>query len=384
MQFQFTTAGQIIFGSGKHREIGTQANSLGKKALLVVGSGGANPQMIAKLLDEAGITFTSFAVHGEPTIELIENAVDFARLEQCDFVIAFGGGSVLDSGKAISAMLTNPGDLLDYLEVVGKGLPLQNQAAPMIAMPTTAGTGTEVTKNAVLLVTDQKVKVSMRSSLMIPSIALVDPELSLSMPPAVTASSGMDALTQVIEPYVSAKANPLTDLFAREGIQRAARSLKEAYRNGSNLSAREDMAWASLLGGLCLANAGLGAVHGFAGPLGGMFDAPHGAVCARLLPLVSAMNVKALQERTPQHISLLRYLEIARAMTGDQMATIEDGISWLEDLALSLQIPGLASYGITTADIPLIVDKSKVSSSMKGNPIILTEDELSEVLEKAL
>jgi alcohol dehydrogenase class IV len=384
MQFQFATATQILFGNGKHKEIGSLAKSLGNKAILVTGGGGANPQQISDLLDKADIAWQSFQVRGEPSIEMIQEAVKFARAEKCDFVIAFGGGSVLDSGKAISAMLTNEGELLDYLEVVGKGLPLQNRAAPMIAIPTTAGTGTEVTKNAVLLVTEKRVKVSMRSMLMIPSIALVDPELTLSLPPAVTASSGMDALTQVLEPYVSKKANAMTDLLAKEGIQRASRSLGKAYKNGSDINAREDMAWASLLGGLCLANAGLGAVHGFAGPLGGMFDAPHGAVCARLLPFVCAMNVKALQERAPEHLSLKRYGEIASIITGDAQATIEDGVQWLLALGKTLAIPGLATYGITAEDIPLIIEKSKASSSMKGNPIELTEGELKEILEQAL
>ena len=384
MQFQFATAGQILFGNGKVKEIGGLAKSLGNKAMLVTGGGGAKPEQISDLLDKADIAWQTFQVRGEPSIEIIQEAVKFARTENCDFVIAFGGGSVLDSGKAISAMLTNEGELLDYLEVVGKGLPLQNRAASMVAIPTTAGTGTEVTKNAVLLVTEKRVKVSMRSTLMIPSLALVDPELTLSLPPAVTASSGMDALTQVLEPYVSKKANAMTDLLAKEGIQRAARSLETAYKNGSDLAAREDMAWTSLLGGLCLANAGLGAVHGFAGPLGGMFDAPHGAVCARLLPFVCAMNVKALQERALEHLSLKRYGEIASIITGDAQATIKDGIQWLLALSKTLAIPGLATYGITIEDIPLIIEKSKASSSMKGNPIELTEGELKEILEQAL
>lgn len=384
MQFQFATAAQIIFGNGKHKEIGSLAKPLGKKAILVTGGGGAKPEQISVLLDNAEIEWLPFQVRGEPSLEVIQQAVQFARTEKCDFIIAFGGGSVLDSGKAISAMLTNKGELLDYLEIVGKGLPLQNRAVPMIAIPTTAGTGTEVTRNAVLLVTDKHVKVSMRSTLIIPSMALVDPELTLSLPPTLTASSGMDALTQVLEPYVSIKANAMTDLLAKEGIQRAARSLEKAYQNGSDLTAREDMAWTSLLGGLCLANAGLGVVHGFAGPLGGMFDAPHGAVCARLLPFVCAMNVKALEERAPEHVSLLRYVEIARWITGDNQSSIEDGVKWLLKLGKTLQISGLSAYGITAGDIPMIIEKSKVSSSMKGNPIDLTEGEMREILEQAL
>ncbi len=384
MQFQFATAAQLLFGSGKHREIAKLAAPLGKKALLISGSGGAQPERITRILDEKKLPWGNFKVGGEPTVELILEGVQFAKGQGCDYVIAFGGGSVLDSGKAIAAMLTNPGDLLDYLEIVGKNLPLTNRSAAMIAIPTTAGTGTEVTRNAVLAVSEKKVKVSLRSAFLLPTIALIDPELTLSMPPAITASSGMDALTQLIEPYVSQRANPMTDLFAREGIQCAGRSLREAYLRGDHLAAREDMAWASMLGGLCLANAGLGAVHGFAGPLGGMFEAPHGAVCARLLPFVCELNVKALREREPRHAALYRYLEIAQILTHNEEAAIEDGIEWMDSLRAELQIPPLASYGISRKDIPLIVEKSKNSSSMKGNPIPLTEMEMSEILHQAL
>jgi alcohol dehydrogenase class IV len=384
MQFQFATSAQIIFGTGKHREIADLAAPLGIKALLISGSGGAQPERITRLLDDKKLSWCNFKVSGEPTVELILEGVQFAKAQACDYVIAYGGGSVLDSGKAIAAMLSNPGDLLDYLEIVGKNLPLINRSAPMIAIPTTAGTGTEVTRNAVLAVTEKKVKVSLRSAFLLPTIALVDPELTLSMPPAITASSGMDALTQLIEPYVSQRANPMTDLFAREGIQCAGRSLREATLHGDHLAAREEMAWASLLGGMCLANAGLGAVHGFAGPLGGMFEAPHGAVCARLLPFACEMNVKSLRERDPHNPALQRYLHVAQILTGDEAATIEEGFEWMDSLRAELQIPPLASYGITRIDIPQIVEKSKNSSSMKGNPIPLTEQEMSEILLQAL
>ncbi len=384
MQFQFATAGQIIFGNGKHQEIGNLAASCGSRALFVTGSGGAGPEKITSLLDEKKIKWSSFQIKGEPTVELILEGVDFAKKNGCDFVIAFGGGSVLDSGKAVSAMLTNPGNLLDYLEVVGKNQPLQHRAAPMIAIPTTAGTGTEVTRNAVLAVTEKRVKVSLRSAFILPAVAIIDPELTCSMPPAVTASSGMDALTQVIEPFVSHRANVMTDLFAREGIVRAGRSLLDAYLDGNNLRAREDMAWASLLGGLCLANAGLGAAHGFAGPIGGMFDAPHGAICARLLPIVTAVNVKALRQREPQNPALQRYLEVSKMVTNDHVASIDEGVSWLKKLCDDLHIPSLSKFGISQSDIPEIVEKSKVSSSMKGNPLQLTVDELTEILMQAI
>ena len=364
--------------------MGKLAAQLGATAFLVTSCGGADPSSIMELLKVAGIQYFSIEVCGEPTVGFILEAVQAAKKHSCDLVIAYGGGSVMDTGKAVAAMLTNPGDLMDYLEVVGRGLPLLQPSVPMIAVPTTAGTGSEVTRNAVLAVPEQKVKVSLRSPFMLPRLALVDPELTYRLPPAVTASTGMDALTQVIEPFVSIRANEMVDLYCREGITRAARSLKLVYQQGNQVAGRADMAWASLLGGLCLANAGLGAVHGFAAPIGGMFTAPHGAVCARLLPLVFEANYRALMERQPQNPVIGRFGEVARMLTNNSQANIEDGVDWLKQLCADLHIPALASYGVGQADIALLVQKSTAASSMKANPIQLTSDELGKILEKAL
>ena len=298
-------------------------------------------------------------------------------------MIGFGGGSSLDSAKAISALLTNTGELMDYLEVVGKGQKIANPAAPMIALPTTAGTGTEVTRNAVISSPEHHVKVSMRSPLMIPSVAIVDPELTLTMPPSVTASTGMDALTQVIEAYVSSRANPMTDVIAAEGIKRGAQSLLAAYQNGQDLTAREDMALTSLFGGLALANGGLGAVHGFAGPIGGMFQAAHGAICASLLPYVMKYNARVIQSLSGMDALLQRFRQVAAWVTGNPNASIDEGVKWLEDLAKSLQIPGLHDIGIERADFPRIIEKSKASSSMQKNPVKLDERILEAILDEA-
>jgi alcohol dehydrogenase class IV len=299
-------------------------------------------------------------------------------------VIGLGGGSVLDAGKAIAALLTNSGDLFDYLEVIGRGQPLKEPSAPYIAIPTTAGTGAEVTRNAVLASPEHKVKVSLRSPTMLPRLAVVDPELTYSMPPAVTASTGLDALTQVMEPYVSHLANPLTDAVCRQGIQRAGRSLRRAFDNGQDTEARKDMALASLFGGLALANAKLGAVHGFAGPIGGMFQAPHGAICARLLPFVMETNVNALASREPDSSALARYDDVARLLTGDDTARSADGVAWVQELSQALAVPPLSDFGMTQEDIPAVVAKAKNASSMKGNPIVLSEEELSAILAEAL
>lgn len=384
MLFEFATATQILFGSGRVREVPGLVQKLGERPLLVNGRSLARSQFLLDALSPV-----VFSVTAEPTVATIQEGVAFARAQQCDCVVSFGGGAVLDAGKAIAALLTNEGEPLDYLEVVGRGLALQRPSAPFVAIPTTAGTGAEVTSNAVLGVggasstpqTGQKV--SLRSPFMLPRVAVVDPELTLSLPPAITASTGLDALTQLIEPYLSNKANPLTDALCAAGIPRVARALRRAYQNGDDLAAREEMALGSLFGGLALANAKLGAVHGFAGPIGGMFPAPHGAVCARLLPLVMAANLHALQSRQADSPTLKRFDEVGQWLTGEKGATAVDGVSWLETLVADLAIPSLRTYGLTANDIEAVVVKSQSASSMKGNPIVLTREELTAVLQKA-
>ena len=384
MKFEFATANRIIYGAGTSQQIADYAQGFGKRPLLVTGENSSRAQFAVDKLKANGFTVSQFAIANEPSTGIVLEGVTLAHAETCDFVIGIGGGSVIDGAKAMAALLTNEGEPLDYLEVVGKGLPLQNAPAPYIAIPTTAGTGAEVTRNAVLAVPERRVKVSLRSALMLPDVAIVDPELTYSMPPSITAVTGLDALTQLIEPYVSHLANPLTDALCREGIQRAGRSLRRAYENGSDHDARNDMALASLMGGLALANAKLGAVHGFAGSLGGMFSAPHGAVCARLLPYTIEANVKALLSRQPDNLALQRYTEIASILTGNHDAIVQDGVQWIQALCAELQIPGLSTYGLTTKDIPEIINKSKNASSMKGNPISLSEIELAHILEQSL
>jgi alcohol dehydrogenase class IV len=281
-------------------------------------------------------------------------------------------------------MLANEGDVLDYLEVIGHAKPLTKPSAPFIALPTTAGTGSEVTRNAVLASPGHRVKVSLRSPFMLPKVALIDPELTFDLPPAITVSTGLDALTQLIEPYVSCRANPVTDALCREGIRRVARSLRVAFHDGHNAAAREDMSLASLFGGLALSNAGLGAVHGFAGPIGGMFPAPHGAICAALLPQVMDENLRALRRRQPGSESISRYDEVARLLTAIPNAKANDGVQWVRELTAELQIPPLASYGITLGYTAELVEKAAQASSMKANPITLTPEELADILTRAL
>ncbi|MFZ1074496.1 MAG: iron-containing alcohol dehydrogenase [Verrucomicrobiia bacterium] len=385
MRFEFTSPVKIIFGAGAMREAGAIAKAFGERALVVTGRDAKRAEPLQKILQAAGVNVVFFSVIGEPELSTVERGTAVAKREGCELVIGFGGGSALDAAKAMAAMLANGGELLDYVEIIGRGQALTKPSVPFMAIPTTAGTGAEVTRNAVLASPEHKLKVSLRSPLMLARVALVDPELTYDLPPALTASIGLDALTQLIEPFVCLRANPMTDGLCVEGLRRAARSLRVAFNDGQNKSAREDMAVASLFGGLALANAGLGAVHGFAGPLGGMFPAaPHGAICAALLPQVMNVNIRALRQRAPESDALRRYDEAGRLLTGNPRATADDGVEWVRQLAGDLKIPRLGTYGIKPEHIAELVRKSMQASSMKANPVALTPEELAETLRVAL
>ena len=383
--FEFATAGRIIFGAGVIMQVPGLAKDLGQSVFLLTGSSPHRSKGLQQALEDCGLRVTQYSLPpGEPTVGNALEAVTHAREAKCDLVIGFGGGSVLDTGKVVAALLHNDGELMDYLEVIGNAQPLTCPSAPYIAVTTTAGTGSEVTRNAVLDSPEHQVKVSMRSPYMLPAYAVVDPELTYCLPSALTASTGLDALTQVIEPFVSNKANPITDALCREGIRLAGRSLQKAYDEPNNPQAREDMSMVNLLGGLALANAKLGAVHGFAGPLGGMFHAPHGALCARLLPLVMEANLSALQARDPNSRFIERFDEVAQLLIGDPKAGAAQGNRWIRSICDHMKIPPLSSYGMTATEIPSAVAKSRNSSSMQGNPIKLSDEELTRILENAL
>ena len=384
MQFEFSTANRIIFGAGKLRSAGPTVKTAGKRPLVVVGKNLQRPEPLFALLRENSIEGVPFSIASEPTLQRIRDGVTLAKKENCDWVIGIGGGSVLDAGKAIAAMMINEGDVLEYLEIIGQGKPLTQQSARYLAIPTTAGTGSEVTRNAVLASPEHRLKVSLRSASMIPSVALVDPELTYDLPPAVTASTGLDALTQLIEPYVCSRANPMTDPLCLDGIRYVTKSFRAVMLNGHDKEARANMSLASLFGGLALANAGLGAVHGFAGPIGGMFSAPHGEICAALLPHVMKMNLRALREREPQNIAVERYKDVAQILTGNSEATADAGIEWVGELVNDFNIPRLGTHGIKPEHTDEIVKNAMNASSMKANPIKLTEAELGEILQSAI
>jgi alcohol dehydrogenase class IV len=379
MRFEFATATRVVFGEGAAATLPELARTFGVRPLVVtVASTDRAAALVSTLSAE------TFAVPGEPTVDLVREGVRRVQDAACDVVISLGGGSAIDAGKAIASVATNGGEPLEFLEVVGKGRAIAVPPLPFIAVPTTAGTGSEVTRNAVLGSPEHGVKASLRSPLMLPRVALVDPELTYGLTPAVTASTGLDALTQLIEPYVSARANPLVDSVCLEGIGRVAGALRRAYHDGADVDARRDMALASLFGGLALANAGLGVVHGFAAPLGGMWKAPHGALCAAVLPHGMAANVAALRTRAPRHPALERYTVIARLLTGRNEARAEDGFDWVRGLCAELNIPSLRVWGVTEADLPGVVEKAARASSMQANPLLLTSEELLAVIAAAL
>ncbi len=383
MQFEFATTSRIIFGSGKLDSLGELALQFGRKALIISGAPGKTNDRLARILEAKRIIFTTIAVHHEPSIDDISQALQVACSFKPDLLIGIGGGSALDSAKSISALLTNPGDLMDYLEVIGVGKPLVNPSQPLIAIPTTAGTGAEVTKNAVVSSPSHHVKVSLRSLHLLPNIALVDPQLCISLPPEVTATTGLDALTQLIEAYVCNTPNPLTDAFCFEGLHHVSRSLWKAYDHGDDLLAREDMSLSALLSGMALANARLGAVHGLAGPIGGLIPAQHGAICAALLANVTEANIFILRGLSSHHPVLMRYQTIAKLLNDDPSAPPEAGVQWVRDFCQHAQIQTLSSLGLDESMHAEVIDKAKKSSSMKGNPIPLLAESLRILLQKS-
>ena len=379
--FEFATAGRVIFGAGRSAELPGLLAGYGSRVLVCTG---ASPYRHADLLAGLSLPTAVFPVTGEPTVDLARAAAAAAREHGADVVAAIGGGSVIDTGKAAAMLLGNGGDPLDYLEVIGSGQAISRPSAPCVAVPTTAGTGAEVTANAVLASPEHKVKASLRAATMLPRAALVDPLLTVSCPAEVTAASGMDALTQCLEPFVSPRASPLSDAMAREGIRRAAAGLRRARADGTDVAARADMAVASLAGGMALANAKLGAVHGLAGVLGGTVAVPHGVACAALLAPVIEANVAALRETgQPGHPALARYAEAAALLTGDSAATIEEGVAWVRQTLALLAIPGLGTFGLLPEQAGGIAAQALRSSSMRGNPVALTEAGLRTILARA-
>jgi alcohol dehydrogenase class IV len=384
VRFDLAVPGDIRFGAGRVSEVpGALADLGASRVLVVTGRTTSRADAIRWALNEANTSSVVFGVTSEPSIERVRAAVDLLLETGCDAVLGFGGGSPLDVAKAVAVLATSGTDPLEHLEVIGAGRPIERPGLPCIAVPTTAGTGSEVTRNSVL--SGSGVKASLRSPLLLPKVALVDPDLLVGVPKPTIAASGMDALSQLIEPLLSQRANPFTDALAREGIRRSARSLRRAYEDGmEDPGVREDLAMASLFSGICLANSGLGAVHGLAAAAGARLSAPHGAVCAAVLAAAIDVNLRALRDRAPDHQAVQRITEVATLFTGRPDATAEDAISWLQELTAVLSIPGLASYGLAEAEIDAVVAAAQKASSMRGNPIDLGDQEVSEIVTRSL
>jgi alcohol dehydrogenase class IV len=386
-RFDFFNTPRILFGRGRISEVGTLARSFGARALLVYngdqpGAGGPLDRA-SDVLRSAAVECHAFRQRGEPQVTDVDGAVAAARQAGCDVVIGLGGGSAIDCAKAAAGVLANGGSPLDYMEVIGQGRPLTKAATPWIALPTTAGTGAEVTRNAVIGEPSRKFKASLRSELLLPRVALVDPELGVTVPPNVTAASGMDALCQLIESYTSTNAQPITDALAVAGMESVARSLVRVCRDGADLDAREDMALAALLSGITLTNAGLGAVHGFAAPIGANFPIPHGEVCAALLPHVMAANIRTIRAEFPDHPAMEKYATVGRILTG-RPGLADAGCAAVEELTQTLSISPLSAYGLSERDVPTMVSLARKASSMRFNPVLLPDDVLEDVLRRAL
>lgn len=391
--FSLARLPRIEFGSGRIRDLPALAQRYGNQALLVTGgrSFRSSPHW-ARLLegfDHLGLKYADMSVEGEPSPELVDKSVAEFRGMNIDVVIGIGGGSALDAAKAIAGLLRPGNSVMGHLEGVGPELPYQGPATPFIAVPTTAGTGSEATKNAVLSRHGEAgFKKSFRDEKLVAEIALVDPDLLASCPPEIIAANGMDAFTQLLESYVSSKANRFTDALAWSGMKAARNSLLAWHKNGP--SAREEqagMAYAALMSGITLAQVGLGSVHGLASPLGAFFPIPHGVVCGTLVAEATRMNIQALKQRSPANEALTKYAQAGRLLTKngnlDDATALDRLVETLEDWTDQLDLPRLGKYGIAPQDFARIVANSR-GSSMKTNPIVLTDAEIGSILAARL
>lgn len=381
--FDFSTVEQIHFGRGAMVHLADYINPGAGPVLVVTGRFNASSNPVSILLKEKQIEFLHVELHGEPDSGLLDNEVEKAKKAGVNLVVAMGGGSVLDAGKALAMLIANGGKAIDYAEVVGNGKKIEKKSISLIAIPTTAGTGSEVTKNAVVIFREKRAKTSIRHPLMLPQAAIIDPENMLTVPPDITASTGMDALTQVLEAYLSSRSNILVDSLCEKALPLALNALPAAYETGTDIIARESMAYVSLVGGLALANAGLGAVHGFAAAIGGLFDVPHGIICACFLPVVFEANYQTILKKNPAHPVLDKYRWFA-GLCGADNGEVAKAIDTLYDLRFQLNIPGMRKFGMDRSMMGEIAQLAAKTSSMKGNPVELTQEQLMEIFVKCV
>jgi len=388
-QFTIGRIPRILFGEGRLAEVPGLVRSFGGRALIVTGKRSFQASLhwrnLTESLREAGVQWDVVTVAGEPSPDLVDHAVSAHKGQGIEVVLGIGGGSAIDAAKAIAALLPFGNSVMDHLEVVGRSIPYEGPSLPCIAVPTTAGTGGEATKNAVLATRGPEgFKRSFRHDELVPDVAVIDPTLTYGCSPELTAAAGMDALTQLLESYVSTGSNPFTDAIALTGLRAAKEGLLAAYENGADESARRAMAYAALISGITLAQAGLGVVHGLASPLGGFFPIPHGVACAALLVAATKANIKALRERSPESAALDKYAEAGAILSGGAPTSREEALHLLVDRLSSwrdrLRIPGLAAYGVGETDLRKIA----AACSAKTNPVALTEEELTAILLDSL
>lgn len=393
--FELARLPRILFGAKKIQAVPKLVASFGTRVLVVTGAHSFTRthhwSVLQRQLNELSLSVVHGIVAGEPSPQLIDEAVKRYRHEQIDVVVGIGGGSVIDAGKAIAGLLPFGNSVLDHLEGVGKGIPYVGPSLSFIAVPTTAGTGSEATKNAVLSVQGEHgYKKSFRHDALIPSYAVVDPELLASCPPGLIAANGMDALTQLLESYVATKANPLTDALAWSGLEAVASGLLPAWRGGTGSEAqqaRSQMAYGALLSGITLAHAGLGAVHGLAAPLGAFFPIAHGIACGATVAAATAVNLAALRTRAPNHVALSKYARVGKMFAGVVTANDHEAqdalVQTLIDWGKVMQLPKLSAYGVTPLHFDKLVMNSR-GNSMQTNPIVLSDNEVRTILEQCV
>lgn len=392
--FEIARLPRIVFGSGRIAELPHTVQAFGQRALLVLGGRSLRASEagagLLRDLRAAGIMLDEARVESEPSPELVDRIVAAHVGRGIEVVVGIGGGSVLDTAKAVAALLPHGNSVMDHLEGVGRNLPYRGPATPWIAVPTTAGTGSEATKNAVLSVQGVNgFKKSFRDDALVAQVALVDPELLASCPPQLVAANGMDAFTQLLESYVSVRSNPFTDALALSGLQAVRDGFFAARAGGSDVAAQQGracMAYASLLSGITLAQAGLGSVHGLASPLGAYFPIPHGVVCGTLVATASAVNIRALQ-RDANRTALAKYARVGRllapAAPAHDEAALDALVQVLREWTARLELPALGRFGVRAADIPRIVAGAR-GNSMQTNPVRLTDAEISEIVSARL
>ena len=380
MSFSFLTATEILFGRGQAEAAAARITAMGRQIFLVHGRDAARSQWLVQALRDEGCGVQTYAVTHEPDIDVVQRGTEAAKDAQV--IVAIGGGAVVDAAKAIAALVPATRPMMDHLEVVGRGLPLDHLPLPFVAIPTTSGTGAEVTRNAVIYVPEHRRKVSLRDTRMLPRLAIIDPALTDSCPRAVTLASGLDAITQVIEPYICTKANPLSDALCRDAIPRGLAALRVLMQR-EDPSARDEMSWVSLCGGLALANSGLGAVHGLAGPLGGLTGAAHGAICGTLLPAVLVYNRAKVKDA-----QLAARMDQVGAWIGAAFsvpdASIDEAAGMLAGWSRDCGLAGLSALGIDREAQLLAAKAAATSSSMKANPAQLTETDLMQIMDASV